>query len=93
MPRDRLANPGNDSLPHIYCFAGTMKVFLNYPHDDEALAERFRKALADSGLEVFGPGRDHLPGENWASEIARALEESEAMVVLLTPAATNSPPR
>ena len=68
-----------------------MKVFLSYAHDDEALAERFRKALTDSGLEVFDPDRDHLPGENWAGEIARALEESEAMVVLLTPAATSSP--
>lgn len=67
------------------------RVFLSYAHDDAALAERFRKALADTGLEVSDPERDHFPGENWAGEVARALEESEAMVVLLTPAAISSP--
>ena len=67
------------------------RVFLSYAQDDAALAERFRKALADTGLEVSDPDRDHLPGENWAGEVARALEESEAMVVLLTPAAIGSP--
>lgn len=67
-----------------------MKVFLSYAHDDAALAGRVCKALAESGLEVTDPGRDHLPGENWAGEVARALEESDAMVVLLTPAAVGS---
>lgn len=62
-----------------------MKVFLNYAHADAALAERVAKALTDSGLEVSDPRRDHLPGDNWAGEVACALEESEAMVVLLTP--------
>ena len=80
-----------DSLPRIRYVARTMKVFLNYAHDDAALADRVRKALADSGLVVTHPDRDHLPGDNWAGEVARALEESEAMVVLLTPAAASSP--
>ena len=62
-----------------------MKVFLSYAHADAALAERVSKALTDSGLEVSDPRRDHLPGDNWAGEVARALEESEAMVLLLTP--------
>ena len=68
-----------------------MKVFLSYAHADIALAERVRKALVDNGLEVSDPRRDHLPGNNWAGEIARALEESRAMVVLLTSAAATSP--
>ena len=67
-----------------------MKVFVSHAHDDAALAGRVCKALADSGLEVTDPDRDHLPGDNWAGEVARALEESEAMVVLLTPAAVGS---
>lgn len=69
----------------------TREVFLSYAHDDAALAERVCKALADNGLEVSDPDRDHLPGDNWAGEITRALEESEAMVVLLTPAVASSP--
>ena len=64
-----------------------MKVFLSYAHADAALAGRVSKALADNGLDVSDPRRDHLPGDNWAGEVARALEESKAMVVLLTPAA------
>lgn len=62
-----------------------MKVFLNYAHADAALAERVCRALTNNGLDVSDPQRDHLPGDNWADEVARALEESEAMVVLLTP--------
>jgi hypothetical protein len=32
-----------------------------------------------------------LPGENWGEKSAQALEESDAMVVLLTPHSLNSP--
>ena len=46
---------------------------------------------AESGLDVWDPDHDLLPGDNWAGEVARGLEESEAMVVLLTPAAASSP--
>ena len=68
-----------------------MKVFLSHHHSDAPLAARISKALAETGLEVWDPDRDLLPGDNWAGEVARALEESEAMVVLLTPAAAGSP--
>ena len=68
-----------------------MKVFLSYAHDDAAFAQRVCKALADNGLDVTDPDGDHLPGDNWAGKVASALEESEAMVVLLTPAAASSP--
>ena len=37
------------------------------------------------------PQRDISPGDNWASEVAHALEESDTMVVLLTPEAAKSP--
>ena len=43
------------------------------------------------GLEVWNLDRELLPGDNWAHEVSRALEESQAMVVLLTPAAIDSP--
>ena len=67
-----------------------MKVFLNYAKEDAAFACRLSDALAGTGLEVADPVRDYLPGDNWANDVAHALEESEAMVVLLTPAAANS---
>ena len=67
-----------------------VKVFLSYAHADAALGKRVCKALAETGLEVADPDGHHLPGDNWAGEIARALEESDAMVVLLTPSAVSS---
>ena len=68
-----------------------MKVFVNHSHADAPLAARVSEALRRSGLEVWAPDLNLLPGDNWAAEVARALEESEAMVVLLTPAAIDSP--
>jgi len=68
-----------------------MQVFLSHSHTDAWIAARIARALTESGLEVRDPLRDTLPGDNWASEVASALEESNAMVVLLTPEAARSP--
>ena len=55
------------------------------------MATRVSEALQKKGLDVWDPDVDLLPGDNWAAKVARALEESQAMVVLLTPDAVNSP--
>ena len=68
-----------------------MKVFLSHSHADAPLAARVSEALQRSGFEVWDSDFNLLPGDNWAAEVGRALEESEAMVVLLTPAAADSP--
>lgn len=68
-----------------------MKVFISHSHTDAELAARISNALEKRGFDVWDTDRDLLPGDNWAAEIARALEESEAMIVLLTPAAVDSP--
>ena len=68
-----------------------MKVFLSHSHADAPLAARVSEALQRSGLEVWDTDVNVLPGDNWAAAVARALEESEAMVVLLTRDAINSP--
>ena len=68
-----------------------MKVFLSHSHADAPLAARVSAALRRSGLEVWDTDLDVLPGDNWAAAVGRALEESEAMVVLLTVDAINSP--
>lgn len=61
-----------------------MKVFLSYSHADSRLAVRVSNALQQSGMQVWAPDLNLLPGDNWAAELGRALEESNAMVVLLT---------
>ncbi|HSS21811.1 MAG TPA: toll/interleukin-1 receptor domain-containing protein [Pyrinomonadaceae bacterium] len=66
-----------------------MKVFISHSHEDRALARRVGDALRRTGLEVWDD-EEILPGDNPAQEIAHALEESQAMVVLLTPSTVNS---
>ncbi len=66
-----------------------MKVFLNYTNKDESLARRVADVLNKAGLEVWDD-REILPGDNWADKIAHALNESNAMVALLSPEALNS---
>ena len=66
-----------------------MKVFISYAHSDEALVRKIVAILKRAGLEVWDDS-EILPGDNWAEQVAKALKESEAMVVLLTPEATRS---
>jgi hypothetical protein len=66
-----------------------MKVFISHAHENEALAKKLGKALTRAGWDVWDD-EQILPGDNWAEKIGQALEESQAMVVLLTGAALSS---
>ena len=66
-----------------------MKVFISHAASDKELASRVADALDQAGLEVWNDTQI-LPGDNWAAKIAQAMEESQVMVLLLTPAALNS---
>lgn len=67
-----------------------MKVFLSHAHSDERLAERVSRILEDAGLQVWDATREIMPGDNWAATLGNALQESQAMVVLVTPDAMRS---
>lgn len=67
-----------------------MKVFISYSHADKSLARDLTRALEQARHDVWDAEREILPGDNWAKKIAEGLEESEAMVVLLTPDAVRS---
>jgi hypothetical protein len=67
-----------------------MKVFLSHAQEDVDLARRVGDALEEAGLEVWDAERDVLPGDNFALEAGQALQHSDAMVVLLTPAGVRS---
>ena len=67
-----------------------MKVFISHAYADEPLAKKVAAVLEEAGLEVWEATRNLLPGDNFASIIGQALQESEAMVVLLTPDALRS---
>ena len=62
-----------------------MKVFLSYHHTtlDEGIAEFLFRALSSEGFEVFFD-RELRVGETWSKEIQGQLEDSGAVIVLLS---------
>ncbi len=67
-----------------------MQVFISHSRKDKLLARRLAQCLSEAGLNVWS-AEDHIfPGDNWAKKVGQALEESELMVVLVTPHAFES---
>ncbi|MGH9842248.1 MAG: toll/interleukin-1 receptor domain-containing protein [Blastocatellia bacterium] len=67
-----------------------MQVFISHSGETEGLVRRIAKALEEEGLRAWDPYFEVLPGDNMPEMTAKALAESEAMVVLLTPESINS---
>lgn len=65
------------------------RVYLSYAQSDRRLAATLAKDLNAAGFTVWSD-QEVLPGDNWARKVAEALEESEAMVVIVSPAAAKS---
>src|SRR5260370_22716803 len=66
-----------------------MKVFLSYDQHDEQTAKQLAEGLKRAGLNVWSE-REILPGDLWSDKVSKALRDSDAMVVLVTPEAANS---
>ena len=67
-----------------------MKVFISHASTDAKLTRRVADVLKEAGFQVWDYTQV-LPGDNWGTQLAEALQESDAMVVLLTPDALRSP--
>lgn len=67
-----------------------MKVFLTHAAKDESLAAQLAKQLSAAGIDVLNPYGDIVPGDNWAQKVAEALDESDLMLILVTPGAMQS---
>ncbi len=67
-----------------------MKVFISYSGADEKWADRLRSALAKYEVDVWDPASQIAPGENWGLKYGKALENSDAVVVLLSPDSVKS---
>jgi len=67
-----------------------MKVFLTYAAKYKSLAAQLAKQLSAAGIEVLNPYGDIVPGDNWAQKVAEALDESDLMLILVTPGAMQS---
>jgi len=61
-----------------------MRVFVSYSHEDHKIAEALTAQLRAVDVQVWAD-RDVSPGENWALAIGKALEQSDAMIVLVSP--------
>ena len=64
-------------------------IFLSHSSADKEFARELSERLSDAGFGVWSD-EELLPGDNWAEEIAEALNQSKAMVVLISPEATRS---
>lgn len=67
-----------------------MKVFLSYVESDKEFAQDLAARLSKEGYEVWDPNREVYPGDNWPLKIGEALQQSEAMVVVLSPESMQS---
>ena len=67
-----------------------MKVFITHSHGNRPLVRQVVKTLKQAGLDVWDDEYDTYPSDNWAKVTGEALEQSDAMVVLITPDALDS---
>jgi hypothetical protein len=68
-----------------------MDVFLSYNWQDREFAHALRERLNASGLKVWDPERQLLPGSNWLIETGRALERADSVVFLISNETLRSP--
>lgn len=67
-----------------------MQVLLTHARKDDELARQLADRLQRNGLTVWSYQDQISAGENWAKKLGRALDDSELMVILLTPRAMDS---
>lgn len=67
-----------------------MQVFFSYNPADEEFARALAKEMSIRGLRAWMPSKEVLPGDNPWLKIGKALENSHALVVLLSPEAVKS---
>jgi TIR domain len=67
-----------------------MKVYITHSHGNRSLVRQVVKTLKQAGLDVWDDEYDTYPSDNWAKVTGEALEESDALVVLVTPDALDS---
>jgi hypothetical protein len=66
------------------------RVFISHASKDRAIADAIQRCLEEEKYTVFS-AKQVLPGEDWAGQVSAALNKSDAMVVLLSPEAIESP--
>lgn len=67
-----------------------MRIFISHAHGDEGIAKQLSQYLKAQGFQVFDPNLELFPGDNWHLETGKALEVSDAMIVLISPEIAHS---
>ena len=67
------------------------RVFLSYSSRDQAAANAVCKALEDAGISCWIAPRDLAPGSQWGGSIVSAIQSCEAVLVLFSANANESP--
>jgi len=67
-----------------------IQVFLSHVKSDSDWAQELSHQLTAAGIRVVDPFSELFPGDNWSLKIGKALDESEAMIVLISPEAVKS---
>jgi len=67
-----------------------MRIFISHSSKDIAFVRGLVVHLKQAGYRVWHT-EEVLPGDNWALAVGKALEKSNAMVVVLSPEAVKSP--
>jgi nucleoside 2-deoxyribosyltransferase len=67
-----------------------MKVFLSYAvgHLESAIAARLRAVAAAYDISIVLPDRTIAPGQNIATEIRKQINQSDALIALITKSAS-----
>jgi hypothetical protein len=67
-----------------------MRIFISHAAGDGELASQLSDRLSQAGFVAWDAAKEIAPGDNWAKEIGRALDESDVIVALITPGALQS---
>ena len=66
------------------------KIFLAHARKDDNVARRLAERLQQCGFDVWDAQDQIVPGDNWAKKIGAALDNSDLLLILLTPGAIKS---
>lgn len=65
-------------------------VFLSYASADRDAVRKIVDHIRQAGFRVWDPDIEILPGDDWTAGLKQGLESSDAMVVFLSPEASQS---
>jgi DNA-binding CsgD family transcriptional regulator len=65
-------------------------VFLSYHHSDRELMKKLRSDLKFSGFSVWSDERLKAGSKNWRAAVAKQIEATRTVVVILSPSAKSS---